>query len=93
MSWVTNTMVLRRFALQAQDFDLELLPDHRVDGTERLVHQQDRRIGGERPSHSDALLLPAGQLRRVAVGQLRVEPDSLEHAEGGLAGGSGGIRP
>ena len=76
---------LVQFALQTQHFGLQLVADHRVDRAERLVHQQDRRVGGQRPGHADALLLTAGQLRRIAVGQLRVQPDPLEHAQRGLA--------
>ena len=41
-----------------------------VHGAERLVHQQHRRVGGERPGHADALALAAGELVRVAVGVL-----------------------
>ena len=51
----------------------------RVDRAERLVHQQQRRIGGERARDADALALAAGQLVRVAVGDLvGVERDQLE---------------
>ena len=43
----------------------------RIERAERLVHQHDRRIGGERARHADALLLPAGQLARITVAELR----------------------
>ena len=33
---------------------------------ERLVHQDDVRVGGERAGDADALLLTAGQLARIA---------------------------
>ena len=77
---------LAQFALQAQHFGLQLVADHRVDRAERFVHQQDRWVGGQRPGDADALLLTTGQLRRVAVGQLRVESDPLEYVQCGLAG-------
>ena len=64
MSWVTKTIVLLQFGLQALHFGLQVLADHRIDGAEGFVHQQDRRIGSQRPRDPDTLLLPAGQLRR-----------------------------
>ena len=69
---------LAELALQPQELVLELLADDRVDGGERLVHQHHRRVGGERPRDADALLLAAGELGRVAVGECRVEADPLE---------------
>lgn len=82
---------LAQFALQSQDFGLQVLPDHRVHCAERLVHQQDRRIRRQRAGHPDPLLLPAGQLRRIPVGQLRVEPHPFHHADRGLAGAAPGF--
>ena len=35
-----------------------------IERAERLVHQQDRRIGGERARHANALALTAGELLR-----------------------------
>ena len=84
---------LAQFALQPQDLGLQLLADHGVDGAERLVHQQDRRIGGKRAGHADALLLAARQLRRIAVGQLRIQADALQHARARPCGQCAGIRP
>ena len=75
---------LAQFALQPQDFGLQILAHHRVDGAERLVHQQDRRVGGQRPGHPDALLLTTRQLRRVAVGELGVQADAFHHASADL---------
>ena len=57
---------LVQFGLQPLHLGLQVVADHGIDGAERLVHQQDRRIGRQRPGDTDALLLPAGQLRRVA---------------------------
>ncbi len=42
----------------------------RVEGAGGLVAQQDLRPGAQRPGDADALLLPAGELRRVLVGVL-----------------------
>ena len=55
-------MVLSQFALDAEQFVLQLGPHDGVDGAERLVHQQDVRVGGQTAGHADALLLPAGEL-------------------------------
>ncbi len=70
---------LADFTLQAQELALQPVAGDRVDRTERLVHQQHRGIGGQRPRHPDPLTLSAGQLRRIprAVDG-RVEPDQLE---------------
>ena len=43
----------------------------RVDRTERLVHEQHRRIRGERAGDADALALPARELRRIPVAVAR----------------------
>ena len=82
---------LAQFTLQPQDLGLQLLAHHRVDSAERLVHQQDRRVGGQCTRHADALLLPAGQLRRIPVGELGIQADALEHAQRVLAGGAAGL--
>ena len=62
-------------ALQVEQLVLQAGPHDRVDGAVGLVHQQDRRVGGQRPGHADPLLLPAGELGRVAREQLGIEPD------------------
>ena len=56
---------LVQLALQRGELALQLGAHDRVDGAERLVHQQHRRVGGERAGDADALLLAARQLRRV----------------------------
>ena len=76
---------LAQFALQPQDFGLQVLAHHGVDGAERLVHQQDRRVGRQRPGHPDALLLTTRQLRRVPVGELGVQADAFHHVQRGFA--------
>ena len=62
MSWVTKSTVLRRRWLQSQELVLQPLAHHRVDGAEGLVHQQHRRVGGERAGDADPLALAAGEL-------------------------------
>ena len=70
---------LLELRLQVEELLLQALPGDRVDGAERLVHQQDRRIAAEGPGHADPLALAARELvweaPPVVVG---VEPDQLE---------------
>ena len=73
---------LLQLGLQGQQLVLQGGADHRVDGAERLVHQQDRRVGGEGAGDADALLLAAGQLVRVALRQGRVEADEGDQLPG-----------
>ena len=42
----------------------DLQPGARVEGGQRLVEQQQPRVGGQRPGQRDPLGLPAGELRR-----------------------------
>ena len=55
---------LLQLRLELHELVLDDLAVDRVDGAERLVHQQHRRVGGERAHHADALLLAARQLLR-----------------------------
>ena len=76
---MTSTIVLRTVGLQPQELLLQPAAHDRVDGGERLVHQQHHRVGGERPGHPDPLALAAGELVRVAAAEPgRVEPDQVE---------------
>ena len=52
--------------LNPEEFALELHTGHRIQRAERFVHQEDRRIDGERPGHADPLALAAGELRGPA---------------------------
>ena len=79
MSWVTKTIVLRISLLQAQELVLQALAVDRVDRAERLVHEHQRRVGGQGAGHADALALAAGELRRDSGrASRRVEADELE---------------
>ena len=64
--------------LQAEELVLQALAVDRVDRAEGLVHQHHQRVRGQRPGDADALLLAAGELGRVAVAELGVEPDQLQ---------------
>ena len=53
--------------LHISKFLLEFSAGKRIERAERLVHQENRRIGSESPSDADALTLAAGELVRVSV--------------------------
>ena len=80
-SWVTKRVVvptsswMRRISSRSCDAHLG------VEGRQRLVEQQHRRLDRQRAGQGDALLLAAGQLAGVAVGVL-AEADQLEHLAG-----------
>ena len=54
---------LADLAVQPQQLGLQAEARDRVERAERLVHQQQRRVGSERAREADALALPAGELR------------------------------
>ncbi|MBM7801236.1 hypothetical protein JOE58_000487 [Curtobacterium luteum] len=76
---------LAEFALQADQFVLQVVADEGVDGAERLVHEQDVRVDREPTRHADALLLATGELRGVAVRERPVEADRVHELERALA--------
>ena len=57
--------------LQRADLAPHLLAQLRVEVRERLVHQADLGLGDDRPAERHALLLAAGELRGLALEQLR----------------------
>ena len=57
--------------LQRLQLDLEVLAQPGVERAERLVEQQHARPEHERPRERDALLLAAGELRRLAPREAR----------------------
>ena len=52
---------------QRLELRAHLEPKQGVEVRERLVHQQDVGLRGDRAGHRDTLALPAGELRRVAI--------------------------
>ncbi len=56
--------------LQALQLEAHALAQLRVEVGERLVEQEQLRLHDERPREREALLLPAGELGRLAVGKL-----------------------
>ena len=63
-------------SLQVADLRAHLLPQLRVEIGQGLVHQAHRRFGDDRAAERDALLLSAGELRRLALEQA-VETEEL----------------
>ena len=55
--------------MQRADLELHLLAQRLVERAQRLVEQHDRRLEHHRAGQRDALLLPAGKLRRAAVAE------------------------
>ena len=90
IEWVTKTTVEPLGLPDPQQLQVEPLARHLVERSERLVHQQERRIERERPGDRDPLPHAARELPRVVVleaGELD-EVDHLRDALGAAVGGS-----
>ena len=61
-----------------QQLCLHVLAGHLVESAERLVHQQQWRVRGERPGNGDALLHAARELPRHVTPELG-QLDEVEH--------------
>ena len=68
---------LAGFLPDAQQLDLHQIAGLGIERRERLVHQQDVRIGGERAGETDALLHAARELVRVVP----FEADEADHLD------------
>ncbi len=85
MSCVTKQHRLVQARLEPQELVLQMLAHHRVHGAEGLVHQQHRRIGGQRPGHPDPLPLASAELLGVAVAEhVRVQAHQVQQFAGAL---------
>src|SRR5438552_17120098 len=77
--------------LQREELALQLDARDGIERPERLIEQEERRIGGQRPRDADPLALPARQLVRVARAEhAGIETDQgeeLAHARGDALGG------
>ena len=80
-----------QFRMQVADFKLHVLAQLLVQRAQRLVQQDHRRAIDEAARQRDALLLPAGQLARVAV-RVLVHLDHRQRRGHGALGSSAGAR-
>src|SRR5271166_1353313 len=60
------------------------LARHAVEGAERLVHQENGGVGGERARNAHALAHAAGEFVGPGVGEV-LEADEAQKVEGALA--------
>src|SRR5713226_1917232 len=51
--------------LEREKFTLQFSARDGIESAERLVHQENGRIGGQRTSHADSLTLSSGEFPRV----------------------------
>jgi hypothetical protein len=71
---------LSKAARQCAEFTLKLRARDGVERTERFVHQENRRIGGECAGDADALALASGKFAGMAMREFaRIEADKVEH--------------
>ena len=75
-SWVTYSMVMPRRRCKRADFAPHLDAQLGVEIGERLIHQADRGLRHDGAAERDALLLPAGELRGLAIEQLPEPEDA-----------------
>src|SRR5581483_11479527 len=75
---------LADLVVQAEQLRLQPEARDRVERAERLVHQEERRVGGERAREPDPLALSAGELSGIALRVGGLEADELEQLPGAL---------
>ena len=61
---------LAEAASESTKFALQFGPGNGIERAERLVHQQNGRIGGEGAGHPDALTLASGQFTGATASEL-----------------------
>ena len=66
---MTSTVVTGTFLVEAPQPCSKLLPHAGVQRSERLVEQEDARLGCHCAGQRHPLALTAGELRRIAVGE------------------------
>ena len=70
-SWISSSARTERPPLQPLELGAHPDAQERVERRERLVEQEDLRLGDERAGERDALLLAAGELGRKPLGVAR----------------------
>jgi hypothetical protein len=67
-------------ARERAEFPLQFRARDRVERAERLVHQENGGIGGQRAGHSNTLALPSGKFARTSMRKFpRVESHKPQH--------------
>src|SRR5438094_8371285 len=61
-----------------QEFPLQRSPSDGIERAERLVHQENWRIGGQSAGNAYSLALSTRKLTWMPRGQLRIESDQLQ---------------
>ena len=74
---------LAHFLRQREELILQLAANERIERRKRLVHQQNVRIGGERPRQPDSLLHAARKFVRIGMLPTR-QIDRRQRAVGGF---------
>src|SRR4029453_1051796 len=69
---------LAELTLQPEKELMQLAANDGIHCRKRLIHEQDERVGCECARHASALLLPAGQLRGIAVRELTLQTHAVE---------------
>src|SRR5512132_2687191 len=75
---------LAQLALQSEEKLVQLAANDRIHRRERLIHEHDQGVGRERASYADPLLLPPGELHRIAVPELPLQTDAVEQLQSPL---------
>src|SRR5258708_38293492 len=72
---------LAEAAGQGAEFALKLGARDRIEGAERLIHQQNWRIGGKGAGNADALTLASGEFAGAAASEFRarIQANKLKH--------------
>ena len=93
MLCVTKSTVAAVSRADVEQLLVEPLARHLVEGAERLVHQQDGRVQGERAGDRHALLHAARELPRVVLGEFLEADQAQQRARPLLALGARAARP
>ena len=77
--WLTYTIGMREFVAQALDVVEDLRLARHVERSQRLVHEQDARLGKQGAADGDTLLLAARQRPGLSP-QQRTQAQQIDHA-------------
>ena len=79
---------LGQIRLDADELALKLTAHERVDCAERLIHQQNTGVGGQRPGHPDALGLSAGELVGISLSEVTIQAQHVDQFQSTITGSS-----